>query len=167
MLLEEPADSAGDDMAQSDVTMNEVVSMGGTSSVCARHTLAQLSIRVLCAQRCTKPPCACKITEVHNTHHQRPCAPTSVSRLAVLWLTGERFVVLSKNGSRSGEDVVDGILGSFFGAPMLRSSQFWPRPCRASTSGFPAFQPRCRPWGAPHDVQPDEDVSDPCKTALC
>lgn len=33
MLLEEPADSAGDDMALSDVTMNEIVSMGGTNSI--------------------------------------------------------------------------------------------------------------------------------------
>lgn len=35
MLLKEPADAAGDDVAQSDVTMNEIGSMGGTSSILA------------------------------------------------------------------------------------------------------------------------------------
>jgi hypothetical protein len=35
MLLEEPADAAGDDVAQSDVTMNEIGSLGGTRLICA------------------------------------------------------------------------------------------------------------------------------------
>ena len=51
-------------------------------------------------------------------------------------------MVLGNNGSRSGIDIVDGILGSFYGSPMLRSSHYWPRPCTASTSGYPNFQPR-------------------------
>ena len=52
-------------------------------------------------------------------------------------------MVLGNNGSVSDIDIVDSILGSFFGAPMLRTSQYWPRPCTASTSGYPNFQPRC------------------------
>ncbi|CAL5220217.1 g2193 [Coccomyxa viridis] len=55
---------------------------------------------------------------------------------------GERFVVLGNNGSKSETDIVSSILGSFFGTSMLRTSQYWPRPCTASTSGFPNFQPR-------------------------
>ncbi len=50
--------------------------------------------------------------------------------------------MLGNNGSRSEIDIVDGILGSFYGTPMLRSSQYWPRPCAASKSGYPNFQPR-------------------------
>lgn len=55
---------------------------------------------------------------------------------------GERFVVLSKNGSRSEEDEVDSILESFYGSSMLRTSPNWPKPRASSTSGYSAFQPR-------------------------
>ncbi|CAK0782807.1 hypothetical protein CVIRNUC_006002 [Coccomyxa viridis] len=57
-------------------------------------------------------------------------------------IEGERFVVLGKNGSRSGVDGVDGILGSFFGAPMLKTSQFCPEPHAGSASGFPTLRAR-------------------------
>lgn len=51
-------------------------------------------------------------------------------------------MILGNNGSKSDMDIVDSILGSFFGTPMLWSSQYWPRPCTASTSGYLNFQPR-------------------------
>ena len=55
---------------------------------------------------------------------------------------GERFVIMGKNCSTSEVDLLDSILGSFFGAPMLKTGQYWPRPCTVSTSGYPNFQPR-------------------------
>ena len=55
---------------------------------------------------------------------------------------GERFVVLGKNGSRSEEDGVEGILGSFFGAAMLKTSRFCSEPHTGSASVFPTLRAR-------------------------